>query len=323
MEFKDYYDILGVADAASAAEIKTSYRKLARKYHPDVNKAKDSEDKFKELGEAYEVLKDPEKRAEYDQLRKLGAAGADGNFQPPPGWQSTAGFSGGGYTGADSHHFSDFFESIFGAGGAAQRGSRSDNDPRSFRRRGEDLQHSISLSLEDAQHGVQRQLKLTIPETDEYGRAVAREKTLNVKIPANVLPGQRIRLGGQGAAGSGGAPAGDLFLQVEFAPHPYFSVDGKNIILALPISAPEAALGATLSVPTLGGNVNLKIPKGSSSGDKLRLRGKGLAGDVPGDQLVILKVALPKQHTEAAEALYRQVAEQESAFNPRAELTPR
>ena len=321
MEFKDYYDILGVVDTASAAEIKTSYRKLARKYHPDVNKAKDSEDKFKELGEAYEVLKDPEKRAEYDQLRKLGAAGADGNFQPPPGWQSTAEFSGGGYTGADAEHFSDFFESIFGAAGAAQRGYSADSEPRGFRRRGEDLQHTLSLFLEEAHRGVQRQIKLAIPATDEYGRTTAREKTLSVKIPAGVVQGQRIRLSGQGAAGVGGAPAGDLFLEVELAPHPYFSVDGKNIILTLPISVSEAALGATLAVPTLDGNVNLKIPKGSSSGDKLRLKGKGLAGDVAGDQLVILKVVLPKQHTEAAEALYRQVAEQESTFNPRAELT--
>jgi len=134
MEFKDYYDVLGLADTASAAEIKTSYRKLARKYHPDVNKEKDSEDKFKELGEAYEVLKDPEKRAEYDQLRKLGAAGSDGSFRPPPGWQSAADFSGGGYTGADSEHFSDFFESIFGGAGAARRGYSNANEARGFRR---------------------------------------------------------------------------------------------------------------------------------------------------------------------------------------------
>jgi len=320
MEFKDYYGILGVDDTASAAEIKTSYRKLARKYHPDVNKAKNSEDKFKELGEAYEVLKDPEKRAEYDQLRKFGTAGPDGDFQPPPGWQSAAGFSGGGYTGADSQHFSDFFESIFGAAGAASRGYAADNEPRGFSRRGADLQHRISLFLEEAHKGIQRQIKLSIPETDEYGRTITREKTLNVKIPAGVSAGQRIRLAGQGGTGIGGAPAGDLFLEVEFAPHPYFSVDGKNIILTLPVSAPEAALGATLSVPTLDGNVNLKIPQGSSSGDKLRLKGRGLAGDAAGDQLVILKVALPKRHTEAAEALYRQLAEQEIEFNPRAEM---
>lgn len=320
MEFKDYYAILGVAETATDAEIKTSYRKLARKYHPDVSKDEQAEAKFKEVGEAYEVLKDPEKRAEYDQLRKYGAAQADGSFRPPPGWQSAADFSGGGYTGANAQHFSDFFESIFGASGAAHRSYAEDGRQRAFRMRGEDIHHKLSLFLEEAQHGVQRQIKLMVPEVDEYGRTRHREKTLNVKIPAGVTPGQRIRLAGQGGAGIGGAAAGDLFLEIEFAPHPYFSVDGKNIILTLPISAWEAALGATLPVPTLAGKVNLKIPKGSSSGDKLRLKGKGLAGHPAGDQLVILKVVLPKQHNAAAADLYRQLAELEATFNPRAQL---
>lgn len=322
MEFKDYYAILGVEDSATDAEIKTRYRKLARKYHPDVNKDANAEDKFKEVGEAYEVLKDPEKRAEYDQLRRYGTADAGGDFRPPPGWQSAAGFSGGGYTGADAHHFSDFFESVFGAAGAegaARRGFSSGPGHSPFHRRGDDIQHRISLFLEEAQQGVQRQIRLTIPTIDETGRAVPREKTLNVKIPPGVMPGQRIRLAGQGAPGEGGAPAGDLFLEVEFAPHPKFSVDGRNIILTLPLTAAEAALGTTVAVPTLSGSVNLKIPKNSTSGDKLRLKGKGLAGDPPGDQLVVLKVVLPKQHTEAAAALYRQLADQEADFDPRAE----
>lgn len=321
MEFKDYYAILGVEDTAADAEIKARYRKLARKYHPDVNKEAGAEDKFKEVGEAYEVLKDPEKRAEYDQLRKYGAA--DGDFRPPPGWRSAAGFSGGGYTGANSQHFSDFFESIFGAAGvdaAARRGFSADREHAVFRRRGDDIQHTISLFLEEAHQGVQRQIRLTVPTLDETtGRMVPREKTLSVKIPAGVVPGQRIRLAGQGGPGEGGAPAGDLFLEVEFAPHPRFSVDGRNIILTLPLTASEAALGATLPVPTLDGSVNLKIPKNSTSGDKLRLKGKGLAGTPPGDQLVILKVALPKQHSEAAAALYRQLGELEADFDPRAE----
>jgi curved DNA-binding protein len=326
MDFKDYYAILGVTDSADAAEIKSSYRKLARKYHPDVNKEKDSEEKFKELGEAYEVLKDPEKRAEYDQLRKYGAAGADGSFRPPPGWQSAADFSSGGYTGAGTQNFSDFFESIFGARGGANAHYAEDSGA-NFRRRGEDVQYTVSIFLEEAHQGVQRQIKLSIPDAGAYGRSTTREKTLNVKIPAGVVQGQRIRLAGQGAPGIGGGPAGDLFLEIELAPHPYFSVDGKNIILTLPVSAPEAALGATLAVPTLDGNVNLKIPPGSSSGDKLRLKGRGLGkgseDDAPGDQLVILKVVLPKQHTSAAAALYRQLAEQEPTFDPRADLTRR
>ena len=321
MEFKDYYAILGVEDSAPDADIKARYRKLARKYHPDVTKEANAEEKFKEVGAAYEVLKDPEKRAEYDQLRRYGAAGADGDFRPPPGWQSAAGFSGGGYTGADSQHFSDFFESIFGAGAqaAGRRGFSGEQGFSPFRRRGDDIQHRISLFLEEAQQGVQRQIRLTIPTLDESGRMVPREKTLNVKIPAGVTPGQRIRLAGQGAPGEGGAPAGDLFLEVEFAPHPRFSVDGKNIVLTLPLSASEAALGTTVPVPTLNGTVNLKIPKNSTSGDKLRLKGKGLAGEPPGDQLVVLKVVLPKHHTEAAAALYRQLAEQEADFDPRAD----
>lgn len=320
MEFKDYYSILGVEETATDAEIKTRYRKLARKYHPDVNKEADAEDKFKEVGEAYEVLKDPEKRAEYDQLRRYGAVGPDGEFRPPPGWQSAAGFSGGGYTGADAEHFSDFFESIFGAAGAETGGHGFSRRGRAvFRRHGDDIHHTISLFLEEAHKGVQRQIRLTVPTVDSNGRAVPQEKTLNVKIPAGVTQGQRIRLAGQGEPGEGGAPAGDLFLEVEFAPHPRFSVDGRNIVLTLPLSASEAALGTTVAVPTLSGNVNLKIPKNSTSGDKLRLKGKGLAGDPPGDQLVILKVVLPKQHTEAAAALYRELAEQEADFDPRAD----
>lgn len=323
MEFKDYYSILGVEDTATDAEIKARYRKLARKYHPDVNKDADAEARFKEVGEAYEVLKDPEKRAEYDQLRRYGAAGPDGEFRPPPGWQSAAGFSGGGYTGADAQHFSDFFESIFGAGAAStSRGRRRGRAV--FRRHGDDIHHRIALFLEEVQHGVQRQIHLTIPTVDASGRVVQREKTLSVKIPPGVMPGQRIRLAGQGEPGEGGAPAGDLFLEVEFAPHPRFSVDGRNIVLTLPLTAAEAALGTTVEVPTLSGNVKLKIPKNSTSGDKLRLRGKGLAGDPangipPGDQLVVLKVVLPKHHSEAAAALYRQLAEQEADFDPRAE----
>ena len=320
MEFKDYYKILGVAETADAAEIKASYRKLVRKYHPDVSKETDAEARFKEVGEAYEVLKDPEKRAEYDQLRALGAQQADGRFRPPPGWRSAADFSGGGYTQADAEHFSDFFESIFGSGGGAHRAYTSDGRQRSFRMRGQDVHHTLSLFLEEAQRGGTRQITLRIPEADEYGLVTHREKTLNVKIPAGVAAGQRIRLAGQGAPGIGGGEPGDLFLEIEFAPHPLYAVDGRNILLTLPVSAWEAALGASVEVPTLDGRIKLKIPPGSSSGDKLRIKGRGLAGTPPGDQFVTLKVVLPKQHDDAAQALYRQLAENESAFNPRAGL---
>ncbi|HET8710933.1 MAG TPA: DnaJ domain-containing protein, partial [Spongiibacteraceae bacterium] len=215
MEFKDYYKILGVAETADAAEIKSSYRKLARKYHPDVSKEADAEARFKEIGEAYEVLKDPEKRAEYDQLRALGAQQADGRFRPPPGWHSAADFSEGGYTHADASHFSDFFESIFGSRGNAHRTYTSDGHQRSFRVRGQDIHYKLSIFLEEALHGGQQQITLRVPEADEYGLVTHREKTLNVKIPPGVMPGQRIRLAGQGAPGIGGGDAGDVFLEIE------------------------------------------------------------------------------------------------------------
>lgn len=326
MDFKDYYKILGVAETADASEIKTSYRKLARKYHPDVSKENDAELKFKELGEAYEVLKEPEKRAEYDQLRRLGAQQEDGRFRPPPGWRSAADFSEGGdfSGGVDSQQFSDFFESIFGGrgggSGTAHRSYSEDGTQRSFRMRGQDIHYKIALLLEEAQRGGQHQITLRVPEADEYGLVTHRDKTLNIKIPAGVTQGQRIRLAGQGAPGVGGAEAGDLFLEIEFAPHPYFSVDGKNIVLTLPVAPWEAVLGATVAVPTLSGKINLKIPKGSSGGDKLRIKGKGLAATTPGDQIVVLRVTLPKTHSTVAEALYQQLAEQESEFNPRAAL---
>jgi curved DNA-binding protein len=320
MEFKDYYKILGVTDNADAAAIKTSYRKLARKYHPDVSKEANAEAQFKEIGEAYEVLKDPEKRAEYDQLRKLGTQQADGDFKPPPGWRSAADFSEGGYTHADSQQFSDFFESIFGSSGNAHRAYTANGQQRNFRMRGQDIHHKLSIFLEEAQHGGQQQITLRIPESDEYGLVTHRDKTLNVKIPAGVASGQRIRLTGQGASGIGGGEPGDLFLEIEFAPHPHFSVEGKNLLLTLPITDWEAALGATVAVPTLSGKVNLKIPPGSSSGDKLRLKGKGLGSTSPGDQLVILKVVLPKHHDEVVQALYKQIAEHSAAFNPRAAI---
>ena len=318
MDFKDYYRILGVPDTADEKEIKTSYRKLARKYHPDVSKERDAENRFKELGEAYEVLKDPEKRARYDQLRRLGAQQPDGGFRPPPGWQSAGGFYEGSFSGDDARQFSDFFQSVFGRARTAPGGFAHEGGVRGVRMRGEDIHYTISLFLVEAHRGCEHQIRLLVPEIDETGAVSRREKTLNIKIPPGVSPGQRIRLAGQGGPGIGGAAAGDLFLEVQFAPHPYFSVDGHNILLTLPVASWEAALGATVEVPTLDGKVKLKIPRGSSSGDRLRIKGKGLAGKPAGDQLVVLEVVLPQHHSAAAESLYRQIAAQESAFKPRA-----
>ena len=322
MDFKDYYAVLGVSESASPEDIKKAYRKLARKFHPDVSKEEGATDKFKDVGEAYEVLKDPEKRAEYDQLRKYGAQG-DGSFQPPPGWKSSSGFGGGGYTEADASQFSDFFEEIFG-GGRRGGGSSGPGFGGGFRQtramRGEDVHARLPLFLEEAFKGCDKQVSFTVHDADEHGRMVARQKTLKVKIPAGMRDGQHIRLKGQGAPGMGGGAPGDLFIEVELAPHPNFSVEGHDVLLTVPVAPWEAALGATITVPTIGGKVNVKVPRGTTSGRKLRLKGKGFPGKHPGDQIVILQVAMPEQHAPEAEQLYEQLAELEKNFNPRKKL---
>lgn len=317
MDFKDYYAVLGVSESAKPEEIKKAYRKQARKYHPDVSKEADASDRFKDVGEAYEVLKDPEKRAEYDQLRKYGTRD-DGSFQPPPGWQSASGFGGGGYTEADARQFSDFFEEIFGGG---RRGGFGGGGFRqSMRMRGEDVHARLALFLEEAFNGCEKQVSFTVHEPDDQGRLIPRQKTLKVKIPAGMREGQHIRLKGQGAPGVGGGESGDLFIEVELAPHPHFSIEGRDVLVTVPISPWEAALGATVTVPTVSGKVNVKVPKGATSGRKLRLKGKGFPGKHPGDQIVVLQVAMPEQHTAEAEALYEKLAELEKGFNPRSKL---
>ncbi|WP_298448748.1 DnaJ C-terminal domain-containing protein [uncultured Marinobacter sp.] len=317
MDFKDYYAVLGVSESASPEEIKKSYRKLARKYHPDVSKEDNADEKFKDLGEAYEVLKDPEKRAEYDQLRKYGAQ-ADGSFQPPPGWQSASGFGGGGYTDADSRQFSDFFEQMFGGGQGPGQGAGGFRQ--TVRMRGEDVHARLALFLEEVFNGSEKQVSFAVHEADEQGRVIARQKTLKVKIPAGMREGQHLRLKGQGSPGYGGAAPGDLLIEIELAPHPSFSVEGRDVVVTVPVAPWEAALGATITVPTVGSKVNVKVPKGTSSGRKLRLKGKGLPGKHPGDQIVVLQIAIPEQHSAEAEKLYEQLAEAEKAFNPRSKL---
>ncbi|WP_166264027.1 DnaJ C-terminal domain-containing protein [Marinobacter caseinilyticus] len=319
MEFKDYYATLGVSESSSPEEIKKAYRKLARKYHPDISKETGAEAKFKDVGEAYEVLKDPEKREEYDQIRSYGQR-RDGSFEPPPGWESASNFSRGGYTEADAGQFSDFFESIFG--GRARHGHHRQGAGfgRTMHMRGGDVHARLALFLEEAYNGCEKKIQFDVTEPDAAGGMKLRHKTLNVKIPAGMTSGQHIRLKGQGSPGIGGAPAGDLFIEIELAPHPLFALDGRNLVLTLPVAPWEAALGASIKVPTLGSAVTVKIPKGSSSGQKLRLKGKGLQGKTPGDLMVILQVAQPKHHSEKAEELYRQLAKVESSFNPRSRL---
>jgi curved DNA-binding protein len=312
MQFKDYYQIMGVARDATQDEIKRSYRKLARKYHPDVSKEPDAEARFKELGEAYEVLKDAEKRAAYDQLGANYKGGQE--FRPPPDWNTGFEFSGGGYTGGDAADYSDFFSSLFGkefrSGGAGRASPHA---------KGEDHHAKVLIDLEDAYHGATRAITLRVPAMDAQGHVITKERVLNVTIPKGIREGQHIRLVGQGSAGVGEGKAGDLYLQIEFRPHPFYRVDGRDLYLDLPVAPWEAALGATVKVPTLGGIVELKIPEGSVSGRKLRLKGRGLPGDPPGDCYVILAIALPPADTEAAKDVYRKMA-QELNFNPRAKL---
>ncbi len=315
MEFKDYYEIMGVKRDATQDEIKRAYRKLARKYHPDVSKEADAEVRFKEVGEAYEVLKDPEKRTAYDQLGANWKAGQD--FRPPPDWDQGFEFHGGGYTGADAEQFSDFFEDLFGRGGP--RGGYARQARREFHARGEDTYAKVLIDLEDAYQGATRTLTLKHTELSPEGRPQLKERSLNVRIPKGVRQGQHIRLAKQGSPGIGKGEAGDLYLEVEFRPHPLFKVEGKDVYLDLPVAPWEAALGATIKAPTPTGPVDLKIPANSSGGRQLRLKGRGIPAKAPGDLYVVLKIALPKADNEAAKEAY-EAFEQATAFNPRAHL---
>jgi curved DNA-binding protein len=311
MEFKDYYKVMGVARDATDAQIKQAYRKLARKYHPDVSKEKDAESRFKEVGEAYEVLKSPEKRAAYDQLGQGHSAGEE--FRPPPDWGAGFEFSGAGDR--DSV-YSDFFESLFGA--------QARGDPRNRRGafrpgRGEDHHAKVLLDLDATLHGGTRQLALRIPEIDADGRLVSKERVLNVQVPKGILAGQHIRLAGQGGRPSGEGTAGDLFIEVEFQPHPLYRVDGRDVYLDLPVAPWEAALGATVKSPTPTGTVELKIPAGSHAGSKLRLKGRGIPANPPGDFFIVLQIALPPANDDKAKAAYAAMAAA-LPFNPRAHL---
>ncbi|HBK54725.1 MAG TPA: cytochrome C biogenesis protein [Xanthomonadales bacterium] len=291
MEFKDYYAVLGVEPSAGEAELKTAYRRLARKYHPDVSKEPGAEERFKTINEAYEVLRDPGKRAAYDRLRARGYRPGE-EFRPPPDFGAGGG-PGFEFEYGDSGGFSDFFESLFGS----MRGSR--NAGRAGPRRGPagDTRAHLSIPLELAYAGGKQRIGLD-------GRQ------LEVTVPAGIRPGQAIRLAGQGEGG------GNLLLEIAYKPHPEFEVDGRNILYVLPVTPWEAALGAEVSAPTLGGPVTVRVPANSDAGRKLRLRGRGLPGNPPGDQIVELEIRTPPAHTEAERALYRAMAEQ-FAFDPR------
>ncbi|QDX82071.1 molecular chaperone DnaJ [Denitratisoma sp. DHT3] len=324
MEFKDYYQTLGLARDATAEAIKKAFRKLARKYHPDVSKEPDAEQRMKEINEAYTVLSDPEKRAAYDQLGRDYRPGQE--FRPPPDWDAGFEFSGHGFSSREAADFSDFFAELFGrmgdmGGGAdgAHDGSHARGRP--FRMRGEDHHAKVLLDLEDAFTGTVRQISLRVPKLDAQGRVALETRTLNVKIPQGVREGQIIRLAGQGAPGSGGAASGDLLLEVHFHPHGRLRVDGRDLHLVLPVTPWEAALGAIVPVELPAASLKVRIPAGAQSGRQLRVRGKGIPGQPAGDLLLDLQVVLPPADSPQARELYATMA-RELAFDPRRPGSP-
>lgn len=319
MEYKDYYATLGVARGASAEEIKRSYRKLARKYHPDVSKEPNAEEKFKDVQEAYEVLKDDKKREAYDQLGANWKNGQD--FRPPPDWRTQGGFGGGSpFEGADLGGFSDFFESIFGARRGGAGGQRSHARHHEFNQRGSDQHAKILITLEEAYNGGIRSLQLQTPEVNANGQVQHKIRILKVNIPKGVTSGQQLRLSQQGAPGIGQAPAGDLLLQIEIQPHPKFTLEGKDVYLTVPITPWEAALGAKITIPTLGGSVDVKIAPNSQAGQKLRLKGRGLpVKSQPGDQYALLQIVTPPANNPDQRLFYEKMAK-EMPFNPRERL---
>ena len=305
MEFKDYYQALGVPRDAPVEDIKKAYRKLARKYHPDVSKEKDAEARMKEVNEAYAVLSDPEKRAAYDQVGKGYQPGQD--FRPPPDWDSGFEFSGRGMSGAEAADFSDFFSELFGRMGAGRRAAHA---------HGGDHLARIALDIEDAFTGPTRQISLRAPKIDSDGHVTLETRTLNVKIPKGIREGQIIRLAGQGAPGLNEKP-GDLLLEVQFQAHPRYHADGRDLYVTLPVAPWEAALGAVVPIDLPDGALKIRIPAGAQSGKQLRVRGRGIPATPPGDLLLEIKVVLPDASSPKARELYETMA-RDLAFDPRA-----
>lgn len=319
MEFVDYYATMGVEPDASADDIKRRYRKLARRWHPDVSEEPEAEERFKELGEAWTVLKDEQRRAEYDALRAARAAGAgrpggaEGGYRPPPGWSSGAGIDPGEWQAQGDGDFSDFFEELFGRRARPRQTSGADASG-GFRARGEDVTSALSITLAQAFAGVTLPLSLRVPIRRADGSLDVEERTLSTKIPAGTVDGTRLRLRGQGGAGIGGAEAGDLYLEISVRLEERFLLDGRDIITNVDVLPWQAALGASLTVPTLGGDVALKVPEGSAAGRRLRLRGRGLPGSPAGDQYVVLRIVVPKiderpvAERDAIRAAWRELA---------------
>ncbi len=312
MEYKDYYKILGVDRKATLDEIKKAYRTLARKYHPDVSKEANAEERFKEVGEAYEVLKDSEKRAAYDQL---GSYRAGQEFRPPPGWEQQF---GGHWHGSSSRaaDFSDFFSELFGFGGSRRTSRQS-----TFARQGQDYEAVAEISLEEAYHGTERSLQLEEQEVTAGGQVRRVPRVVKVRIPKGATDGQKLRVPGKGGKGSQGGPDGDLHLTIVLQAHPLFKAAGHDLYLDLPVAPWEAALGASVDVPTMEGRVRVKVPSGAKSGQKLRLAGKGLPKPVGGhgDLYAVLQVVTPPSLSSREKELFEELGKA-SSFNPRAHL---
>lgn len=313
MEFKDYYQVLGVSRDASADAIKKAYRQLARKYHPDVSKEHDAAARMSEVNEAYAVLSDAERKAAYDQVGQGQSPGQE--FRPPPGWEGSQGFSGG-FEGMDAEQFSDFFSQLFGRGAAAGSARRG-TGPWAARSsgRGEDLHARVELDLADAFRGGRRQIHLQTPHREPDGRLSRQQRTLEVAIPKGVRPGQFIRLAGQGGPGQ---PPGDLLLEVQFRPHPSFHVEGHSLIGTLPVAPWEAALGAVVPVQMPDGtSLKVRVPAGAQAGRRLTVKGKGLPSATPGDLELEIQVVLPSGLEPRAKALYERMAAELKDFDAR------
>jgi len=333
VKYQDYYQILGVPRNASQDEIQRAYRKLARQFHPDINKNSDAEDKFKKIGEAYEVLKDPEKRKRYDLLGENWRAGQD--FSPPPGWESRTGRAGpgGGARGFDftnlggmagDGNFSDFFESLFGGGLGGFRTAAGRPKAGDWSMKGQDHEAEITISLEDLYSGSKKTIALESMKPDATGRMQRVTQNLEVNIPAGITDGRRIRLSGQGEKGAGGGPAGDLYLRIHIAPHPVFKLKGHDLTVDVAVTPWEAALGAQIEVPTMEGTATMRVPAGIQSEQRMRLRGKGLiksmSGSAPGgergDLYAVIRIAVPKTLTPKERELFEEL-DKHSSFKPR------
>jgi curved DNA-binding protein len=316
MKYKDYYKTLGVERSASEDEIKKSYRKLARKYHPDVSKEKDAEEKFKEVQEAYDVLKDAEKRKAYDQM---GSYQPGQDFRPPPGWEQQFRSSGPG--GFEDLGDIDLFDLLSGMGRQGFRAGRGGPGAQQFRMPGQDYEVTAHLSVEDVARGTEIEIPIAATEMTDDGQLRRTTRAVKVRIPKGATDNQRLRVPGKGGAGYGGAPNGDLYVDIQLRPHDLYRVTGHDLYIELPVAPWEAALGADVQVPTLDGRITVKVPPGSRAGQKLRVRGKGLPrpGGGEGDLYTVLQVVTPSVLSEREKQLYREL-QQASSFNPRGHL---